>query len=112
MYLLNSLPARLLTMGVGSRFAIDVLSEEDAIRLCRQGSVYSAIGHKPVAERLSGILGFSVPVNRVNLDRMPDDGILVANVVTPKRLPEGSKGYSEAEHLAMPLNWIRVKPVA
>lgn len=110
MYLLNSLPARLLARGVGSRFSIEVISQDEALDLCESGDVFSAIGHEDFAERLSGLLGIFVPKNRVTLERIPDDGALVANVVMPKRRGESDPNYSHEALMAMPINWLLIKP--
>lgn len=111
MYLLNSLPARLLARGAGSRFLIEVITLEEAKTLCSEGDVYSALGHEEVAEHLSDVLDLCIPMNRITLERIPDDGALIANYVMPKRRNKGDALYTPEEMRSIPLNWILVKPI-
>lgn len=49
----------------------------------------SAIGHADTARVVSGILGYEVPANRINVSLEKDDVLFVAQYKGP-RLPEGA----------------------
>lgn len=49
----------------------------------------SAIGHADTARVVSGILGYEVPANRINVSLKKDDVLFVAQYKGP-RLPEGA----------------------
>jgi len=61
-------------------------------------TAYSCVGHADVAAVLSGILGYTVPVNRVNISLKPGDKLIVGQYVGP-RLPEGCKTLPEGARI-------------
>lgn len=58
----------------------------------------SAIGHADTARVVSGILGYDVPANRMNVSLEEDDVLFVAQYKGP-RLPEGATQLPEGATL-------------
>ena len=58
----------------------------------------SAIGHADTARVVSGILGYEVPANRMNVSLEKDDVLFVAQYKGP-RLPEGATQLPEGATL-------------
>ena len=61
-------------------------------------SAISAIGHADTARVVSGILGFEVPENRMNVSLKEEDVLYVAQYKGP-RLPEGATELPEGATL-------------
>ena len=89
-YLVNAFSIQMLSGPATVRF-----DEIDAAEV--PADVVSAIGHADTAAVLSNMLGFEVPMNRMNISLDEDTEIYVAQLIGG-RLPEGSTtlpdGYS------------------
>ena len=86
-----------MTTYLSNAFSLNMVSFED-FALIRARKVkpadvpqnaISAIGHADTARVVSGILGFEVPANRMNVSLEKDDVLFVAQYKGP-RLPEGA----------------------
>jgi hypothetical protein len=67
---------------------IDRESEKDGSDAVYALTAQSCVGHADVAAVLSGLVGFTVPVNRISVALQPGDTLVVGQYVGP-RLPEG-----------------------
>jgi len=106
-YLLNALPNSLLIPEtIGDSRIVVRLSQEQAVAELDKGFV-SAIGHEATARALSTRTGLNIEYNRITVVPGNDDVLIVAAVVTPRRLPEGEL-YADAEVMAMPIAWAMV----
>jgi len=86
-YLVNAFSIQMLKKGGLVRF-----KEIDATEV--PADVVSAVGHADTAAVLSNMLGFEVPMNRVNISLDEDTEIYVAQLIGG-RLPEGSTTLPE-----------------
>ena len=86
-----------MTTYLSNAFSMNMVSVED-FTLIRARKVtpadvpqnaISAIGHADTARVVSGILGYEVPANRMNVSLEKDDVLFVAQYKGP-RLPEGA----------------------
>lgn len=81
-------------------FSIQMLSEPATVRFEEiapeeiPADVVSAIGHADTAAVLSEVLGFSVPMNRINVTLDENTELYVAQLIGG-RLPEGSTTLPE-----------------
>jgi hypothetical protein len=66
---------------------VSKITLEEARQILSQGFT-SAVGHEATASRLSFLLGFSVPTNRIAILMKPGDKGL--HFVLKRRLPEGT----------------------
>jgi len=67
---------------------IDRESEKDGTDAVYALTAQSCVGHADIASVLSGMIGFTVPVNRISVALHPGDTLVVGQYVGP-RLPEG-----------------------
>ena len=86
-YLVNAFSIQMLQKGGLVRF--DEIAPEDI-----PADVVSAVGHADTAAVLSNMLGFEVPMNRMNISLDEDTEIYVAQLIGG-RLPEGSTTLPE-----------------
>jgi hypothetical protein len=86
-YLVNAFSIQMLKKGGLVRF-----EEIDATEV--PADVVSAVGHADTADVLSNMLGFEVPMNRMNISLDEDTEIYVAQLIGG-RLPEGSTTLPE-----------------
>lgn len=86
-YLVNAFSIQMLSGPATVRF-----EEIDATEV--PADVVSAIGHADTAAVLSNMLGFEVPMNRMNISLDEDTEIYVAQLIGG-RLPEGSTTLPE-----------------
>jgi hypothetical protein len=86
-YLVNAFSIQMLSGPATVRF-----EEIDATEV--PADVVSAVGHADTAAVLSNMLGFEVPMNRMNISLDEDTEIYVAQLVGG-RLPEGSTTLPE-----------------
>ena len=86
-YLVNAFSIQMLKKGGLVRF-----DEIDATEV--PADVTSAVGHADTAAVLSNMLGFEVPMNRMNISLDEDTEIYVAQLIGG-RLPEGSTTLPE-----------------
>jgi len=86
-YLVNAFSIQMLQKGGLVRF--DEIAPEDI-----PTDVVSAVGHADTAAVLSNMLGFEVPMNRMNISLDEDTEIYVAQLIGG-RLPEGSTTLPE-----------------
>lgn len=86
-FLTNAFSIQMLQKGGVVRF--EEITPEDI-----PTDVVSAIGHADTANVLSDLLGFPVPMNRINITLNEDTELYVAQLVGG-RLPEGSTTLPE-----------------
>lgn len=86
-YLVNAFSIQMLSGPATVRF-----EEIDATEV--PADVVSAVGHADTAAVLSNMLGFEVPMNRMNISLDEDTEIYVAQLIGG-RLPEGSTTLPE-----------------
>lgn len=86
-YLVNAFSIQMLSGPATVRF-----EEIDATEV--PADVVSAVGHADTAAVLSNMLGFEVPMNRMNISLDKDTEIYVAQLIGG-RLPEGSTTLPE-----------------
>lgn len=86
-YLVNAFSIQMLSGPATVRF-----EEIDATEV--SADVVSAVGHADTAAVLSNMLGFEVPMNRMNISLDEDTEIYVAQLIGG-RLPEGSTTLPE-----------------
>ena len=86
-YLVNAFSIQMLKKGGLVRFEEIDVTEVPA-------DVVSAVGHADTAAVLSNMLGFEVPMNRMNISLDEDTEIYVAQLIGG-RLPEGSTTLPE-----------------
>lgn len=95
-----------MTTYLSNAFSMNMVSVED-FTLIRARKVsptdvpqnaISAIGHADTARIVSGILGYEVPANRMNVSLEKDDVLFVAQYKGP-RLPEGATQLPEGATL-------------
>lgn len=81
---------------IGYSIKVTPLSALDAFDLIEEAKVpiVSAVGHPDMAEVLSDHLLLEIPMNRISVQLMPEDELLVAQYVGP-RLPEGATQLPE-----------------
>lgn len=85
--LLNAFSLNMITLG--DHIQTRKLSLEQIRHLAQSGALQSCIGHADTAVVLSGLLGVTIPANRVSLNLEEGDLAIVAQYRGP-RLPEGS----------------------
>ena len=86
-YLVNAFSIQMLQKGGLVKF--NEIAPEDI-----PADVVSAVGHADTAAVLSNMLGFEVPMNRMNISLDEDTEIYVAQLIGG-RLPEGSTTLPE-----------------
>jgi hypothetical protein len=77
---------------------IDRKSEKDGSDSVYALTAQSCVGHADIAAVLSGLIGSTVPVNRVSVSLQPGDTLVVGQYVGP-RLPEGCSALPEGAHI-------------
>lgn len=87
-YLCNSFSLQMLDLEKINFIEVTPLKEDIVKELLRNGFT-SAIGHQDTANILTSILGFYVPMNRINISLTLKDTLIVAQI-TGGRLPEGT----------------------
>jgi len=80
-----------LTAGDAGLLTVRRVELAEARRWCKPGEadVKSAIGHADTANVVASLLGIPVQVNRVNIELVPGDWLVLAQYSGP-RLPEGT----------------------
>jgi hypothetical protein len=77
---------------------IDRESEKDGSDAIYSLTAQSCVGHTDIAAVLSGLIGYTVPVNRVSVSLKPGDTLVVGQYVGP-RLPEGCSVLPEGARI-------------
>jgi hypothetical protein len=80
-------------------------AEKDGIAAVCGLVAQSCVGHSDIAAVLSGLIGHTVPVNRVSVSLLPGDTLVVGQYVG-SRLPEGCSILPEGARI----EWYVVKP--
>ena len=89
-YLANALSLQMLPTEQATDLRIWPMTVEAVKEFVRDGIKFeSAIGHADTAAVVSGILGQSVPTQRISISLKPGDILVVAQLVGG-RLPEGA----------------------
>lgn len=106
-YLLNALPNALLVPQPGEKRVLEGITAEQATELLK-GGYESAIGHASTAQVLTEKLGIEVKMNRVSVNPVEGDVMVVGAFTPPRRLNEG-EFFSEEEILACPVNFCLIR---
>lgn len=106
-YLLNALPNALLVPQPGEKRILEGITAAEAAALLANG-YESAIGHASTAQVLTEKLGIQIAMNRVSVNPVAGDVMVVGAFTPPRRLNEG-EFFSEAEILACPVNFCVIR---